>query len=48
VNIPEVQKGMHSRGFTGSRPNPVQERAITHFHRTLRSFIADGGANADR
>jgi phenylpropionate dioxygenase-like ring-hydroxylating dioxygenase large terminal subunit len=39
TNIPEVQKGMHSRAFKGSRPSPVQERAVTHFHRTLREFL---------
>jgi phenylpropionate dioxygenase-like ring-hydroxylating dioxygenase large terminal subunit len=41
VNIPEVQKGFHSRGFKGERTNPVQERAISNFHRVLRQFLAD-------
>ena len=40
-NIGEVQKGLKSRGFTGARANPVQERAISHFHRTLREFLRD-------
>jgi hypothetical protein len=40
-NIPRIQKGMRSRGFTGSRPSPVQERAITNFHRVLRRFMID-------
>ncbi|MBI1182025.1 MAG: Rieske 2Fe-2S domain-containing protein [Alphaproteobacteria bacterium] len=41
VNIPEVQKGYRSRGFRGERTNPVQERAISNFHRVLRRFLAD-------
>ncbi len=41
VNIPEVQKGFHSRGFKGERTNPVQERAISNFHRVLRRFLED-------
>jgi hypothetical protein len=41
ANLPEVQKGFRSRGFAGSRANPVQERAITHFHRVLREFLRD-------
>jgi phenylpropionate dioxygenase-like ring-hydroxylating dioxygenase large terminal subunit len=45
ANLAEVQKGLRSRGFTGSRPNPVQERAITHFHRTLREFVRGQPAN---
>ena len=42
ANIPEINKGMKSRGFAGGRANPVQERAITHFHRVLREFIDEG------
>ena len=42
VNIPEVQKGLRSRAFKGARTNPVQERAISHFHRTLREFMHEG------
>ena len=42
VNIPEVQKGMRSRAFKGGRPNPVQERVVTHFQRMVREFIAEG------
>lgn len=41
-NVEAVQRGFKSRGFPGSRPSPVQERAITHFHRTLRRFLSDG------
>ncbi|RJG01346.1 aromatic ring-hydroxylating oxygenase subunit alpha [Noviherbaspirillum sedimenti] len=41
VNIPEVQKGMKSRGFAGERTNPVQERTISNFHRELRRFLLD-------
>lgn len=47
INIPHVQKGMKSRGFKGSRPNPLQERAITHFHRTLRAFMHEQRARED-
>ena len=39
ANLAAVQKGMKSRGFAGGRMNPVQERAITNFHRKLREFI---------
>jgi phenylpropionate dioxygenase-like ring-hydroxylating dioxygenase large terminal subunit len=40
-NIPEVQKGFKSRGFGGERTNPIQERAISNFHRQLRRFLQD-------
>lgn len=40
-NIPKVQRGMKSSAFRGSRPSPIQERAVSHFHRTLRRFLAD-------
>ena len=42
MNIPEVQKGMRSRAFEASRPNPVQERAIVNFHQQLRQFMGQG------
>jgi hypothetical protein len=32
---------MKSRGFKGGRPSPIQERAVSHFHRTLRRFLED-------
>lgn len=41
-NMPEVQKGMKSRGFVGPRPNPVQEIPVTHFHRTLAQYMGTG------
>lgn len=44
-NIPKVQRGMRSRGFSGLRPNPVQERALTNFHRVLRRFMEDPHAD---
>ncbi len=44
-NIPKIQKGMASRGFAGARPSPVQERAITNFHRVLRRFMQDRHAD---
>ncbi|MDR2858710.1 MAG: aromatic ring-hydroxylating dioxygenase subunit alpha [Novosphingobium sp.] len=44
-NIPRVQQGMKSRAFKAARTSPVQERAISHFHRTLRRFLADPHAD---
>lgn len=41
-NIPEVQKGIKSRGFHGSRPSPLQEVPIIHFHRTLAQYMNTG------
>ncbi|MNT94684.1 hypothetical protein D3C72_2364240 [compost metagenome] len=35
-NMEQVQIGMKSFGFPGSRPNPVQELAIVNKHRVLR------------
>ena len=45
TNIPKVQKGMRSRGFKGARPSPMQERAISNFHRVLRRFMQDPHAD---
>jgi phenylpropionate dioxygenase-like ring-hydroxylating dioxygenase large terminal subunit len=45
LNIPKVQRGMKSRGFRGSRTSPKQERAVSHFHRTLRRFLEDPHAD---
>jgi nitrite reductase/ring-hydroxylating ferredoxin subunit len=41
-NMGEVQKGMKSRGFMGARPNPLEETAVTHFHRTLAQYMGTG------
>jgi phenylpropionate dioxygenase-like ring-hydroxylating dioxygenase large terminal subunit len=41
-NMPEVQKGMKSRGFRGPRPNPVQEQAVINFHRALAQYMGRG------
>lgn len=41
-NMPEVQKGMKSRGFVGPRPNPSQEVSVTHFHRNLADYMGTG------
>jgi hypothetical protein len=41
-NMPEVQKGMKSKGFPGARPNPVQEQAVVNFHRTLAGYMGSG------
>jgi phenylpropionate dioxygenase-like ring-hydroxylating dioxygenase large terminal subunit len=40
-NFPEVQKGLKSRGFRGSRTNPLQEVPVSNFHRALREFMAE-------
>lgn len=39
VNMPEVQRGMHSSGFTALRPNPVQEVCVSNLHKGLHEFI---------
>jgi len=41
-NMAAVQKGMKSRGFAGARPNPLQEVAISNFHKSLGEFIDEG------
>ena len=41
ANLAEVQQGMKSRGFSGARTNPVQERAVVNFHRSLLEFVRD-------
>jgi nitrite reductase/ring-hydroxylating ferredoxin subunit len=40
-NMTEVQRGMRSSGFKGSRTNPVQEKSVSNFHRALRDFISE-------
>jgi phenylpropionate dioxygenase-like ring-hydroxylating dioxygenase large terminal subunit len=42
LNLERMQKGMKSMSFEGLRTNPVQEVAITNFHRALEEFIASG------
>jgi nitrite reductase/ring-hydroxylating ferredoxin subunit len=42
ANMPEVQRGMKSRGFKGARPNPRQEVAVINFHKTLSEYIGLG------
>lgn len=39
ANLERVQRGMKSRGFRGARPNPVQERPVSNFHRSLHEFV---------
>jgi phenylpropionate dioxygenase-like ring-hydroxylating dioxygenase large terminal subunit len=41
-NMRWVQKGMKSRGFRGTLPNPHQEQKITNFHRNLGLFMGTG------
>ena len=38
-NMAAVQRGMKSRGFRGTLPNPHQERKVTNFHRVLASYM---------
>jgi nitrite reductase/ring-hydroxylating ferredoxin subunit len=40
-NMPEVQKGMKSRGFRGPRLNPVSELPVTHFFRKLAEYMGE-------
>jgi phenylpropionate dioxygenase-like ring-hydroxylating dioxygenase large terminal subunit len=40
-NMGQVQKGMKSQGFRGARPNPVQERIISNFHRVLHHYLTE-------
>lgn len=41
-NMEAVQQGLKSRGFRGPRPNPVQERGVTNFHRMLAEYMGTG------
>jgi hypothetical protein len=41
-NMAAVQKGMRSRGFRGTLPNPHQERKVTNFHRNLANYMGAG------
>jgi nitrite reductase/ring-hydroxylating ferredoxin subunit len=38
-NLPEVQRGMYSRGFRGLRTNPYQEVCVSNLHKVLHEFI---------
>ncbi len=41
-NMASVQRGMKSRGFRGTLPNPHQERKVTNFHRNLARYMGRG------
>lgn len=41
-NIEDVQRGMRVRSFRGGRTNPVQERAVSNFERTVREYLSGG------
>jgi len=41
-NMGAVQKGMKSRGFDHTLPNPHQERKVTNFHRNLAHYMGQG------
>lgn len=40
INLPEVQRGMYSRGFRGLRTNPAQEACVANLHRVIHELIA--------
>jgi phenylpropionate dioxygenase-like ring-hydroxylating dioxygenase large terminal subunit len=39
ANMTEVQAGMNSRGFAGSRTNPLQESTVYNLHRVVRQYL---------
>jgi len=39
ANLPDVQRGMHSRAFSALRTNPVQEVTVSHLHRVIHDWI---------
>jgi nitrite reductase/ring-hydroxylating ferredoxin subunit len=39
LNLPEVQKGMYSRGFKALRTNPAQERCLANLHAVIHQMI---------
>ena len=41
-NMAQVQRGMRAGGFRGCRPNPVQERPVSNFHRNLARYMGSG------
>jgi nitrite reductase/ring-hydroxylating ferredoxin subunit len=41
-NMAAVQQGMKSLGFSGPRPNPKQERAVTSLHASLARYVGLG------
>jgi hypothetical protein len=41
-NMAAVQRGMKSRGFRGTQPNPYRERAIANLHRNLAQYMGRG------
>ena len=41
-NMIEVQRGLHSRGFRGTLPNPHQEQKVTNLHLNLAKYMGTG------
>ncbi len=41
-NMAAVQRGMKSRGFRGTLPNPHQEQKVINFHRNLADWLGLG------
>lgn len=46
-NMHDVQQGMKSRGFIGSRTNPIQERPVSNFHRVLHQYLGLTGSTSE-
>lgn len=42
ANMAAVQRGMKSRAFPGTLPNPKQERPVSNFHRNLAKYMGRG------
>ena len=38
-NIEQIQRGMNSIGFKGSRTNPVQEVQVSNLHKVLHHYL---------
>ena len=39
INLPEVTRGMYSRGFRGLRTNPAQEMCVSNLHKVVHEFV---------
>ncbi len=42
ANMAMVQQGMKSAGFPGTRPNPLQEVAVSNLHKNLSKYMGAG------
>src|SRR5579863_179518 len=41
-NFAAIQKGMHSFGLRGVRPNPIEEQGVVNLHRNLAEYMGRG------